>query len=44
MGKKMNKRGLVTIEILSLIFVPGFLSLFVVSKTLKLLKKKTKPL
>lgn len=40
MGKKVNKRGIITIEILSLIFVPGFLTLFIVSKVIKYFNQK----
>lgn len=35
----MNKKGLVTIEILSIIFVPGMLSLFLITKAAKIFSK-----
>lgn len=35
----MNKKGLATIEILSIIFVPGMLTLFIVTRLAKLLGK-----
>ncbi len=35
----MNKKGLVTIEILTILFVPGMLTLYVVTKLVKLLNK-----
>lgn len=34
----MNKKGLVTVEVLSIIFVPGMLTLFIVTKLAKLKK------
>ena len=36
---KMGKKGLVTIEVLSIIFVPGMLTLFLITKLGKLIKK-----
>lgn len=35
----MGKKGLVTLEILSIIFVPGMLTLFLVTKFTKVLTK-----
>lgn len=35
----MGKKGLVTIEVLSIIFVPGMLTLFLITKLGKLIKK-----
>lgn len=35
----MGKKGLATIEILSIIFVPGVLTVYVITFILKLLKK-----
>ena len=35
----MNKKGLVTIEILTILFVPGMLTLYLVTKLIKLFNK-----
>lgn len=35
----MNKKGLVTVEILSIIFVPGMFSLFLITKVAKIFTK-----